>query len=46
MTNSDVNFEETKRAEENELLYAGKGAFQIKSYGYVALPLKPNLPVN
>lgn len=42
--NSDINFEETRRAGENELLIPEKGAFLIKSYGNVAPSLRSNLP--
>ncbi|KAI1004941.1 hypothetical protein K3495_g3274 [Podosphaera aphanis] len=43
VTNSDRNFEETRKAGPKEILYAGKGAYTIQSYGNVILPLKSNV---
>ncbi|RKF63869.1 hypothetical protein OnM2_022074 [Erysiphe neolycopersici] len=43
VTNSSRNFKETKKASPGEALYTGKGAYAIKSYGNVVLPLKSNV---
>ncbi|RKF82092.1 hypothetical protein GcC1_018019, partial [Golovinomyces cichoracearum] len=43
VANSTRNFEETKKANEGEVLYAGKGAYLIESYGNVVLPLKSDV---
>ncbi|CAD6505921.1 BgTH12-06853 [Blumeria graminis f. sp. triticale] len=43
VTNSDIDLEETRIANAGELLYAGRGAYPIKSYGNVRLQLKSNI---
>ncbi|RKF77762.1 hypothetical protein GcM3_069030, partial [Golovinomyces cichoracearum] len=43
VANSTRNFEEIKKANEGEILYAGKGAYFIESYGNVVLPLKSDV---
>ncbi|RKF80017.1 hypothetical protein GcM3_049032, partial [Golovinomyces cichoracearum] len=43
VANSTRNFEEIKKANIGEVLYAGKGAYSIESYGNVILPLKTDL---
>ncbi|RKF56371.1 hypothetical protein GcM3_195047 [Golovinomyces cichoracearum] len=44
VTNATCNFEETRKAGADELLYAGKGAYKITSYGNVKLPLRSHVP--
>ncbi|RKF95950.1 hypothetical protein GcM1_076001, partial [Golovinomyces cichoracearum] len=44
VTNATCNFEETRKAGADELLYSGKGAYKITSYGNLKLPLRSHVP--